>query len=136
MTRLFNHDAYWQQIGTLTRTNPSTSLIKEPLMRIVHRVIVGSLVHRAGSKERCQKRDLWLISMLDESRGINLAWVKHASGLKENSLICRGPIIRSSGYEIGGSSRGVHGDDDEDDISDQYVRSENCVASEDDDMQD
>ncbi|GJX85795.1 hypothetical protein Tco_0336569 [Tanacetum coccineum] len=29
-----------------------------------------------------------------------------------------GPIIRSSGYKIGGSSGGVHGDDDEDDMSD------------------
>nr|GEU90390.1 hypothetical protein [Tanacetum cinerariifolium] len=44
------------------------------------------------------------------------------------------PIIPSSGYEIRGSSGGVHGDDDdEDDMSDQYVRSENCVASDDDD---
>ncbi|GJV84398.1 hypothetical protein Tco_1524296 [Tanacetum coccineum] len=47
-----------------------------------------------------------------------------------------GPIIPSSGYEIGGSSGGVHGDDDEDDMSDQYVRLENCVASDDDDMKD
>nr|GEZ16769.1 hypothetical protein [Tanacetum cinerariifolium] len=58
-----------------TRTNPRTSLIKEPLMRIVHRLLVGSLVHRIGSKERCQKRDLWLMSALDKSNGINLAWV-------------------------------------------------------------
>ncbi|GKG24354.1 hypothetical protein Tco_0394982, partial [Tanacetum coccineum] len=40
--KLFNHDAYWQQIGTPTSTNPRTSLIKEPLMRIVHRLLVGS----------------------------------------------------------------------------------------------
>ncbi|GJZ34340.1 reverse transcriptase domain-containing protein [Tanacetum coccineum] len=51
------------------------------------------LNHRAGSKERCQKRDMWMMSALEESRGINLAWVivehlcKHAPGLKENSLI-------------------------------------------------
>ncbi|GJW57691.1 retrovirus-related pol polyprotein from transposon TNT 1-94 [Tanacetum coccineum] len=106
--KLFNHDAYWQQIGTPTSTNPRTSLIKEPLMRIVHRLLVGSLVHRVGSKERCQKRDLWLMSALDESRGIDLAWViaehlfKHAPGLKENSLICGGhyvtEIAKSLGY--------------------------------------
>ncbi|GJY87427.1 hypothetical protein Tco_0502055 [Tanacetum coccineum] len=38
-------------------------------MRVVHRLIVGSLVHRLGSKERCQKRDLWMMSALEESRG-------------------------------------------------------------------
>nr|GEX28063.1 hypothetical protein [Tanacetum cinerariifolium] len=82
-----------------TRTNPMTSLIKEPLMRIVHRLLVGSLVHRQGSKERCQKRDLWLMSALDKSNGINLAWVivdylcKYAPGLKENSLICGGHYV-------------------------------------------
>ncbi|GJX85794.1 hypothetical protein Tco_0336568, partial [Tanacetum coccineum] len=99
--KLFNHDAYWQQIRTPTRTNPRTSLIKEPLMRIVHRVIIGSLAHRAGSKERCQKRDLWLMSALDESRDINLAWVKHASGLKENSLICRGHYVTKIAQSLG-----------------------------------
>nr|GEV70294.1 hypothetical protein [Tanacetum cinerariifolium] len=250
--KLFNHDAYWKQIGTMTRTNLRTSLIKEPLMRIMHRLLVGSLVHRVGSKERCQKRDLWLMSALEKSRGINLAWViakhlcKHALGLKENSLICGGHYVTEiakslgylvdeevakcsepieckkwtakmlaseldenihtllqttrvaspprvarrkrqeriglnsswgdwnaslnenehqynfayptyeppnfppypypympyphpythypeAGYEIGGSLGGVHGDDDdEDDMSDQYVRSENCVASDDD----
>ncbi|GJV16343.1 hypothetical protein Tco_1361666 [Tanacetum coccineum] len=106
--KLFNHDAYWQRIGMPTRTNKRKSLIKEPHMRIVHRLIVGSLVHRLGSKERCQKRDLWMMSALEESRGINLAWViaehlcKHALGLKENSLICGGhyvtEIAKSWGY--------------------------------------
>ncbi|GKB73965.1 hypothetical protein Tco_0935377 [Tanacetum coccineum] len=104
---LFNHDAYWQQIGTPTRTNSRTSLIKELLMRIMHRVIIGSLAHRAGSRERCQKRDLWLMSALDESRDINLAWViaehlcKHASGLKENSLICGGHYVTKIAQSLG-----------------------------------
>nr|GEY11311.1 reverse transcriptase domain-containing protein [Tanacetum cinerariifolium] len=148
--KLFNHDAYWQQI-------------------------------RADSKERCQKRDLWLMSALDESNGINLAWVlakhlcTHAPGLKENSLICVGhyvtkiaqslrylvdeevakcsepiecnqsygceyygaqgdayytcPIIPSSGYEIGESSEGVHGDDDEDDMSDNICKDDVAEVS-------
>ncbi|GJV33870.1 hypothetical protein Tco_1394270 [Tanacetum coccineum] len=72
------------------------------------RLLVGSLVHGAGSNERCQKRDMWIIRALEESQGINLAWViaehlcKHALGLKENSLICKGhyvsKIARSLGY--------------------------------------
>nr|GEV12235.1 hypothetical protein [Tanacetum cinerariifolium] len=105
--KLFNHDAYSHKIGTPTRTNPRTSLIKEPLMRIVHRLIIGSLVHSACSKERCQKRDLWLMSALEESRGINLAWViaehlcKHASGLKENSLICGAHYVTKIAQSLG-----------------------------------
>ncbi|GJU97320.1 hypothetical protein Tco_1326591 [Tanacetum coccineum] len=90
-----------------TSTNPRTSLIKEPLMRIVHKLLVGSLVHKAGSKERCQKRDMWIMSALEESRGINMAWViaehlcKHAPGLKENSLICGGHYVTKIAHSLG-----------------------------------
>ncbi|GJX03431.1 hypothetical protein Tco_0189347 [Tanacetum coccineum] len=105
--KLFNHEAFWQKIGQPTSTNPRTSLIKESLMRIVHKLLVGSLVHRAGSKERFQKRDMWMMSALEESRGINLAWViaehlcKHASGLKENSLICGGHYVTKIAHSLG-----------------------------------
>ncbi|GJT08040.1 hypothetical protein Tco_0842502 [Tanacetum coccineum] len=66
---------------------------------IVHKVIVGSLVHRVASRERCQKRDLWMISALEESRRVSLAWIiadhlyKHAPGIKENSVICTGHYV-------------------------------------------
>ncbi|GJT00094.1 ribonuclease H-like domain-containing protein [Tanacetum coccineum] len=104
--KLFNHEAFWQRIRKPTSTNPRTSLIKEPLMRIVHKLLVGSLVHRASSKERCQKRDMWTMSALEESRGINLAWViaehlcKHAPGLKENSLICGGHYVTKIAHSL------------------------------------
>ncbi|GJY81100.1 hypothetical protein Tco_1074133 [Tanacetum coccineum] len=64
--KLFNHEAVWQRIGKQTSTNPRTSLIKEPHMRIVHKLLVGSLVHRDDSKERCQKRAIWTMSTLEE----------------------------------------------------------------------
>ncbi|GKD72886.1 hypothetical protein Tco_1331168 [Tanacetum coccineum] len=76
-------------------------------MRIVHKLLVGSLVHRAGSKERCQKRDMWIMSALEDLRGINLAWViaehlcKHALGLKENSLICGGHYVTNIAHSLG-----------------------------------
>ncbi|GKD51709.1 hypothetical protein Tco_1280685 [Tanacetum coccineum] len=70
-------------------------------MRILYKVIVGSLVHRVASRERCQKRDLWMMSALEESRRVNLAWIvadhlyKHAPGTKENSIKkCSEPIDR------------------------------------------
>nr|GEU90423.1 hypothetical protein [Tanacetum cinerariifolium] len=105
--KLFNHEAFWQKIRKEAITNPRTSLIKEPLMRIMHKLFVRSLVHRAGSKERCQKRDMWMMSTLEESRGINLAWVivehlcKHALSLKENSLICGGHYVTKISHSLG-----------------------------------
>ncbi|GJR96631.1 hypothetical protein Tco_0268805 [Tanacetum coccineum] len=105
--KLFNHEAFWKKIGQPTSTKLRTSLIKEPLMRIVHKLLVGSLVHRVGSNERCQKRDMWMRSALEESWGINLAWViaehlcKHAPGLKENSLICGGHYVTKISHLLG-----------------------------------
>ncbi|GJT77019.1 hypothetical protein Tco_1043744 [Tanacetum coccineum] len=60
-----------------------------------------------SSKFRCQKRDMWMMSALEESRGINLAWViaehlcKHAPGLKENSLICGGHYLTKIAHLLG-----------------------------------
>ncbi|GJT01062.1 hypothetical protein Tco_0822231 [Tanacetum coccineum] len=79
-------------------------------MRIVHRLIVGALVHSLGSKERCQKKELWMMSALEEARGINVAWFiaeylcKSAPGIKENNAICGGlfvaKIVQSLGYYV------------------------------------
>nr|GEU36875.1 hypothetical protein [Tanacetum cinerariifolium] len=217
--RLFNHDAYLQQIRTSTRTNLRTSLIMEPIMRIMHRLLVGSLVHkcekwtskmvaseldedvhtllqttrvapepREGSRQRQEQtglslswgdwnaflneieyRDVWRELMLmrnnymfKHSRHIlhrladqsdcaypiyeppnvppypypcvlyphpytHYAEVGNQSYRGEHygeqgDAYYVGYIVPSIGYKIGGSSRGVHGDDDEDDMSDQYMR--------------
>ncbi|GKE44085.1 hypothetical protein Tco_1471369, partial [Tanacetum coccineum] len=95
----FDYKDYWTRVGKPTLTNHKEVLMEEPLMRIVHKVIVGSLVHRVASRERCQKRDLWMINALEESCGVNLAWIiadhlyKHASRTKENSVICAGHYV-------------------------------------------
>nr|GEV24441.1 hypothetical protein [Tanacetum cinerariifolium] len=73
----------------------------------MHKVIVGSLVHRVASWERCQKQDLWMMSALEESRGVNLAWIiaaylyKHAPRTKENSVICVGQYVTKIAYFLG-----------------------------------
>nr|GEX06871.1 hypothetical protein [Tanacetum cinerariifolium] len=64
----FGYKDYWTRVGKLTLINHKEMLVKEPLMWIVHKVIMGSLVHRVASRERCQKRDLWMMSALEESR--------------------------------------------------------------------
>ncbi|GJY17724.1 retrovirus-related pol polyprotein from transposon TNT 1-94 [Tanacetum coccineum] len=88
-------------------TLPEFVVVLEPLMRIVHKVIMGSLVHRVASRERCQKRDLWMMSALEESRGVNLAWIiadhlyNHVPGTKENSVICAGHYVTKIAYFLG-----------------------------------
>ncbi|GKD54894.1 hypothetical protein Tco_1288281 [Tanacetum coccineum] len=107
----FNYVAYWKKIKRPTNTYPRKSLIREPLMRIVHKLIVGSLIHKMGSRERCQKRDLWMTNALEESRGINFAWVI-AEHLSKHGVDFGSSSVPSSGYDVGGSSRGFDDDDD------------------------
>ncbi|GKB43930.1 hypothetical protein Tco_0888872 [Tanacetum coccineum] len=73
----FDHKDYWTRVGKPTLTNHKEVLVKEPLMRIVHKVIVGSLVHRLGSL------------------------YKDAPGSKENSVICVGHYVTKIAYFLG-----------------------------------
>ncbi|GJV90522.1 hypothetical protein Tco_1538335 [Tanacetum coccineum] len=108
----FDNNEYWKRIGVPTKTNKRTSLVKDPLMRVVHKLLVGALVHRTRSKERCQKADLWMMSTFEEGHFTNVAWIiakylcKKASGIKENSKICGGhymtKIARTLGYYVDG----------------------------------
>nr|GEW41061.1 hypothetical protein [Tanacetum cinerariifolium] len=103
----FDHKDYWTRVGQPTLANHKEVLVKEPLLRIMHKVIVGSLVHKEASRERCQKWDLWMMSTLEESRGVNLAWViadhlyKHTPGAKENSVICVGHYVTGTASFLG-----------------------------------
>ncbi|GKB55463.1 hypothetical protein Tco_0906216 [Tanacetum coccineum] len=80
--KLFDHNEYWKKIGKTTKTNKRTSLIREPLMRIVHGIIIGAFVHRLSTEYLC----------------------KSASRIKENSSICGGhyvtKIAQSLGYYV------------------------------------
>ncbi|GKE12025.1 hypothetical protein Tco_1415576 [Tanacetum coccineum] len=49
----FDHKDYWTRVSKPTLTNHREVLVKEPLMRIVHKVIVGSLVHRELRRIAC-----------------------------------------------------------------------------------
>ncbi|GJV34566.1 hypothetical protein Tco_1394966 [Tanacetum coccineum] len=66
-----DHKDYWTRVGKQTLTNHKEVLVKEPLMRIVHKVIVGSLVHR------------------------------NAPRTKENSVICAGHYVTKIAYFLG-----------------------------------
>ncbi|GJV10997.1 hypothetical protein Tco_1352538 [Tanacetum coccineum] len=49
----FDHKDYWTRVGKPTLTTNKEVLVKEPLMQIVHKVIMGSLVHRVASRIAC-----------------------------------------------------------------------------------
>ncbi|GJW42361.1 retrovirus-related pol polyprotein from transposon TNT 1-94 [Tanacetum coccineum] len=48
----FDHKDYWTRVGKPTLTNHKEVLMKEPLMRIMHKFIVGSLAHRKSRKDK------------------------------------------------------------------------------------
>ncbi|GJZ23773.1 hypothetical protein Tco_0561232 [Tanacetum coccineum] len=65
------------------------------------------MTKKLASRERCPKRDLWMMSTLEESRGVNLAWIivdhlyKHALGTKESSVICAGHYVTKIASSLG-----------------------------------
>ncbi|GJU67331.1 retrovirus-related pol polyprotein from transposon TNT 1-94 [Tanacetum coccineum] len=77
-----DHKDYWIRVGQPTLTNHKEVLVKEPLMRI-------------------------MMSALEESRGVNLAWIiadhlyKHAPRTKENSVICAGHYVTKISCSLG-----------------------------------
>nr|GEU87738.1 hypothetical protein [Tanacetum cinerariifolium] len=110
----FNHREDWTKVGKPTLTNHKEVLVMEPLMQIMHKLIVGSLVHGLASRERCQKRDLWMMSALEESHGVNLSWIivdhlyKHAPRMKESNVICTVTLGMFTEDEVNHQLFGVH----------------------------
>nr|GEW07677.1 hypothetical protein [Tanacetum cinerariifolium] len=148
--KLFNHEAFWQKIGQPTSTNPRTSLIKEPLMSIVHKLLVGSLVHRADSKERGGDQSNFVYPAYEPPNvppypypyvpyahpymhypdmGSPSFGGDHYGAHGDGYHV--GSIVPSLGNEIGRSSTGFHGYD-----FDPIVHSEDYVEGDDDEMRD
>ncbi|GKA57582.1 retrovirus-related pol polyprotein from transposon TNT 1-94 [Tanacetum coccineum] len=153
----FDHKDYWTRVGKPTLTNHKEVLVKEPLMRIVHKVIIGSLVHRVANDEIKKFSELidceyWISKILaDELDVENTCLTKETkmpTQAKEGSSEPRQEHGRlnsswggnqrnqrgsyglggddyftsampdfggsSSGYAVGGSSRGAGFNDDDD----------------------
>ncbi|GJZ20447.1 hypothetical protein Tco_0557037 [Tanacetum coccineum] len=62
-------------------------------------MLVGAFVHRTTSRDKVQKPDLWLLSLLDEGYNSNVAWILaeylswRAPGIKEESKIYGGHFV-------------------------------------------
>ncbi|GJY10377.1 hypothetical protein Tco_0378562 [Tanacetum coccineum] len=87
----FNHDAYWNRIGKPTTGIKKSAEIRYPLLHILHKILVGAFVHRMRSRDKVQKADLWLLSLLDEGHNANVASIlavylsRKASEINEES---------------------------------------------------
>ncbi|GKC47148.1 hypothetical protein Tco_1064870 [Tanacetum coccineum] len=98
----FNAQEYWlsisrEEILGLSRSHACT--IRNPILRVVHKMITYGLCQRTTRYDKIQKNDLWLLSIFDarhQNGYANVAWLiarwmkrKGASTQKESSICCR-----------------------------------------------
>ncbi|GKB64131.1 hypothetical protein Tco_0920317 [Tanacetum coccineum] len=64
----FNAQDYWLSISreeNLGLSRSHTSTIRNPILRVIHKMITYSLCHRTTRYDKVQKNDMWLLSMFD-----------------------------------------------------------------------
>ncbi|GJU64058.1 retrotransposon ORF1 [Tanacetum coccineum] len=101
----FNAQEYWLSISReenlgLSRSHAST--IKNPILRVIHKMITYGLCQRTTGYDKIQKNDLWLLSMFDarhQNGYANVAWLiarwvkRKGVGTQKESQICCGQFI-------------------------------------------
>ncbi|GJS29911.1 hypothetical protein Tco_0490531 [Tanacetum coccineum] len=109
----FNITNYWLSISreeNLSLSRSHTSTIRNPILRVIHKMITYGLCQRTTGYDKVQKNDLWLLSMFDarhQNRYANVAWViakwikrKGAGTQKEGQICCGQDLIDSDGKLI------------------------------------
>ncbi|GKC03668.1 hypothetical protein Tco_0995278 [Tanacetum coccineum] len=77
----FNAHDYWLSISredNLGLSRSHTSTIRNPILRVIHKMITYGLCQRTTGYDKIQKNDLWLLSMFDarhQNVYANFAWV-------------------------------------------------------------
>ncbi|GJW33595.1 hypothetical protein Tco_0053627 [Tanacetum coccineum] len=77
----FNATDYWLSISreeNLGLSRSHTSIIKNLILRVIHKMITYGLCQRTTGYDKVQKNDLWLLSMFDarhQNGYANVAWV-------------------------------------------------------------
>ncbi|GJZ96443.1 hypothetical protein Tco_0668777 [Tanacetum coccineum] len=101
----FNAQEYWLSISredNLGLSRSHTSTIKNPILRVIHKMITYGLCQRTTGYDKIQKNDLWLLSMFEarhQNRYANVAWLiakwmkKKGAGTQKDSQICCGQFI-------------------------------------------
>ncbi|GJR96307.1 hypothetical protein Tco_0268481 [Tanacetum coccineum] len=101
----FNATDYWLSISreeNLGLSRSHTSTIKNPILRVIHKMISYRLCWRTTGYDKVQKNDLWLLSMFDarhQNGYADVAWViakwmkRKGAGTQKESQICCGWFI-------------------------------------------
>ncbi|GKD05472.1 hypothetical protein Tco_1180446 [Tanacetum coccineum] len=101
----FNAQDYWlslSQEDNLGLSRSHTSTIKNPILRVIHKMITYGLCQMTTGYDKIQKNDLWLLSMFDarhQNGYANVAWViarwmkRKGAGTQKESQICCGQFI-------------------------------------------
>ncbi|GJR63195.1 ribonuclease H-like domain-containing protein [Tanacetum coccineum] len=101
----FNAQDYWLSIGreenhVLSRSHTST--IRNPILRVIYKMIIYGLCQRTTGYDKIQMNNLWLLSMFDarhQNRYANVAWViarwmkRKGARTQKESQICCGQFI-------------------------------------------
>nr|GEY85648.1 hypothetical protein [Tanacetum cinerariifolium] len=101
-------------IGQPTTIKKKLVDIRYPLLHIMHKILVGAFTHRSSSRDKVQKFDLWLLSLLDEGNNANVAWIlaeyhsKKSSEYKRESEIYGGLMLMRNGYMLEHSMSILH----------------------------
>ncbi|GJV72561.1 hypothetical protein Tco_1492556, partial [Tanacetum coccineum] len=96
---------YWLSISredNLGLSRSHTSTIRNPILRVIHKMITYGLCQRTTGYDKIQKNDLWLLCMFDarhQNGYTNVAWViakwmkRKGVGTHKESQICCGQFI-------------------------------------------
>ncbi|GKE39354.1 hypothetical protein Tco_1462759 [Tanacetum coccineum] len=77
----FNAQDYWLSISredNVSLSRSHTSTIRNPILRVIYKMITYGLCQRTTWYDKVQKNDLWLLSMFDarhQNGYANVAWV-------------------------------------------------------------
>lgn len=99
--------AYRNRVGDPSCVRRNSSTLRNPSLRILHKLIVWGTFHRKESRDKCQKSDLWLMELLEELKDGNAAWIiaeylsRRAPGIKDKSDICGGHYVTRLAKNLG-----------------------------------
>ncbi|GJR32029.1 hypothetical protein Tco_1108261 [Tanacetum coccineum] len=101
----FNAQYYWLSISreeNLSLSRSHTFTIRNPILRVIHKMITYGSCQRRTGYDKLQKNDLWLLSMFDarhQNGYANIAWViarwmkRKGTGTQKESQIYCGQFI-------------------------------------------
>ncbi|GJZ83713.1 hypothetical protein Tco_0648886 [Tanacetum coccineum] len=101
----FNAQAYWLSISreeNLSLSRSHTYTIRNPILRVIHKMITYGLCQKTTGYDKVQKNDLCLLSMFDakhQNGYVNVAWLtaswmkRKGARTQKESEICYGQFI-------------------------------------------